>query len=137
MERARPFFEARNAAQRSTRYLCFSHVQRQPRSCDLEKKRPAAELALQLRLLSVQGAVVGATAARAGARTRTSATDGDDVNGGDSAVDIISSNSSLVKARLSKPVGLVLAEKEMGKPGLVVDDMVEEGSAEVCMARPG
>ena len=37
-----------------------------------------------------------------------------------------------VKARLSKPVGLVLAEKEIGQPGLVVDDMADGGSAKVC-----
>ncbi|CAM9708107.1 unnamed protein product [Ectocarpus sp. 13 AM-2016] len=39
-------------------------------------------------------------------------------------------DSSVVRARLSKPIGLMLAEKEVGKPGLRVDDMVEGGSAE-------
>lgn len=40
-------------------------------------------------------------------------------------------DGSVVKTRLSKPIGLMLAEKEIGKPGLRVDDMVEGGSAEV------
>ncbi|CAN0547554.1 unnamed protein product [Ectocarpus sp. 12 AP-2014] len=39
-------------------------------------------------------------------------------------------DSSVVRALLSKPIGLILAEKEIGKPGLRVDDMVEGGSAE-------
>ncbi|CAN0507479.1 unnamed protein product, partial [Ectocarpus sp. 8 AP-2014] len=39
-------------------------------------------------------------------------------------------DSSVVRARLSKPIGLMLAEKEIGKPGLRVDDMVDGGSAE-------
>lgn len=59
------------------------------------------------------------------------------MNGEESAVDNNSggrsdSSSVVIKARLRKPVGLVLAEKEKGKPGLVVDDMVEGGSAKVC-----
>lgn len=36
-----------------------------------------------------------------------------------------------VTARLHKPVGLMLAETEPGKPGLIVDELVEGGSAEV------
>ena len=41
-----------------------------------------------------------------------------------------------VTARLHKPVGLMLAETEPGKPGLIVDELVEGGSAEVrCMVR--
>lgn len=36
-----------------------------------------------------------------------------------------------VTARLHKPVGLMLAETEWGKPGLIVDELVEGGSAEV------
>lgn len=39
-----------------------------------------------------------------------------------------------VTARLHKPVGLMLAETEPGKPGLIVDELLEGGSAEMrCM----
>ncbi|CAN0504178.1 unnamed protein product, partial [Ectocarpus sp. 12 AP-2014] len=44
-------------------------------------------------------------------------------------------DSSVVRARLSKPIGLMLAEKEIAKPGPRVDDMVEVGSAEVVVLR--
>lgn len=95
-------------------------------SCDraiLARSGHRRNLALARRQISVQGEELGAPVRRTGARTRTRATDGDGVDGG----------NVVVRARLSKPVGLVLAEKEMGKPGLVVDDMVEGGSAEVHM----
>lgn len=42
-------------------------------------------------------------------------------------------STSRMIARLPKPVGLMLAETEPGKPGLVVDELVEGGSAEVCL----
>lgn len=60
----------------------------------------------------------------------TAALDGDLPTGG-SATDDGDRGVNMVKARLSKPMGLVLAEKEIGMPGLVVDDMTEGGSAKV------
>lgn len=49
--------------------------------------------------------------------------------------DVSSTVVSTVFARLHKPVGLVLAEVEPGKPGLMVDEIVDGGSAEVRVLR--
>ena len=44
---------------------------------------------------------------------------------------VSATSATQVTARLHKPVGLMLAETEPGKPGLIVDELVEGGSAEV------
>lgn len=73
---------------------------------------------------------------RQGSRLTATPVDGDPPSGALSADDGDGDGGvSMVKARLSKPVGLVLAEKEIGQPGLVVDDMVE-GSAKVRLWVP-
>ncbi|CAN0324418.1 unnamed protein product, partial [Laminaria digitata] len=45
--------------------------------------------------------------------------------------DMSNEKGVVVTARLHKPVGLMLAETEPGKPGLIVDELIEGGSAEV------
>lgn len=64
------------------------------------------------------------------------------VDGGDpptqgSSTDDEDGGINVVKARLSKPVGLLLAEKETGLPGLVVDGIAEGGSAKVRKRESG